>query len=271
MILLPDAQGLHIFLGSGLSARIRYHISRREFTEAREGILVGLANAKHIAQTTFYATQGWARAIRSIMLARVEELISQQNSPNLYWALSTLPDLQNELSRAANFEGSMFAMTFPAVQDFDRPRDPDEWSRMAEQLVRFLEEIDELPRQDPNSSDTSAKTYVAQVVQQARTDLPAITAISQENVTQMTDSEAVVRWYAALRINYDEHVSAVMMLPPNEAWPEMQKLQTEVKSLGDKTGTNTSSYTPHLTYYSVWSWTRKINALRIIEAVRHFA
>jgi hypothetical protein len=62
-----------------------------------------------------------------------------------------------------------------------------------------------------------------------------------------------------------------MMLPPNEAWPEMQKLQTEVKSLGDKTGTNTSSYTPHLTYYSVWSWTRKINALRIIEAVRHFA
>jgi hypothetical protein len=271
MMLLPDVQELRVWLGSGLSARIRFHISRSEFAEAREGILVGLANSRHIARTTFYANQGVARALCNIMLTRVEELISQQNSPNLYWALSTLPDLQMELDRAANFEGSMFAMTFPAVQDFDRPRDADEWNRMAEQLVTFLEELDELPKQDISSPDVSAKIYVAKVVKQARTDLSTLVGILPEKVTQMTDSEVVVRWYAAIRIGYDERKAAVMMLPPNEAWPEMQKLQTEAASLKEKTGTSGSGYRPHLTYYSVWSLKRKIHALRIIEAVRHHA
>ena len=271
MILLPDVQQMRIWLGNGLSAKIRYHISCGQFAEAREGILVGLANSRHIAQTTFYVTQGVARAIDNIMLARVEELISQPNSPNLYWALSTLPDLQTELHRAANFEGSMFAMTFPAVNDFDRPRDANDWGKMVQQLVSFLEELDELPRQEATNPDSSAKAYVATVAQQARTDLSTYSGIGQEKVTKMTDDEAVVRWYASLRMAYDEHFAAVMMLPPNEVWPEMKKLQSELDSLKVRTGTSCAFYATKWTFVSVWSLKRKIQALRIIEAVRHYA
>src|SRR5262249_589805 len=87
LILLPDIQGMRVFLGQGLSARIRYHLSRGEFEQARNGILVGLANGRHLAQTPFYINQLVALSIHRIMLDRCAELIAQPNSPNLYWAL----------------------------------------------------------------------------------------------------------------------------------------------------------------------------------------
>ena len=68
-------------------------------------------------------------------------MISQPNSPNLYWALSNLPDSLLQWDRAASLECDMFRLTFPAVNDLDRPRDSKEWSKMSRQLVEFLEEM----------------------------------------------------------------------------------------------------------------------------------
>lgn len=271
MVLLPDVQDFRGWLGRGLSARIRYHLSRGEFAEAREGILVGLANSRHIAQTPFYVIQSAANSIQHFMLKRVEELISQPNSPNLYWALTTLPDSLLEMELAANFESGIFALTFPAVNDFDRPRDSAEWSKMAEQMVKFLEEMDELPRQEKTESAEAAKIYVAKVVPQARIDLSALSGISSEKFAEMSDDETFVRWYTSLRIAHDEHLAAVMMLPPTDVWPELKKLQRETQSLKEKTGASVSSQTALVTYFSSWRLKRKIQMLRIVEAVRDYA
>ena len=77
---------------NGNSARIRYHIGRGELDQAREGIMVGLANSRHMARGQFYIVQMVARAIDRVMLDRIDEVISQSDSPNLYWALAELPD-----------------------------------------------------------------------------------------------------------------------------------------------------------------------------------
>ena len=263
-ILLPDAQGLRGFLDWGLSARIRYHLSRGELDMAREGILVGLANGRHMAQTPFFVNQLVARRIERTMLERTGELISQPNSPNLYWALSTLPDSLLELDRAASLEGSAFAMTFPAVNDLDRPRTADEWTKMAGQLVEFLEGVGENPKTFQSWSNSS------RVVQQARAELPQLLKVPEEKVAAMSDDEAVVRWYAHLRLARDQHTAAVLSLRPREAWPQLKKLQEEIKSLQQKTGEDESDFlSPTSVYVSVWSLKRQINSRRIIEAVRH--
>lgn len=269
MVLLPDVQDLRGWLGRGLAARIRYHLSRGELAEAQEGILVGLANSRHIAQTPFYINQGVANSLQNVMVRLVEELISQPDSPNLYWALTMLPESLLELDRAADFESSIFKLTFPAVNDFDRPRDPDEWSQMAQQMVKFLEEVDELPRQEQSGVDESAKSYVAKVVSQARIDLAALFEISSEEVAKMSDDEAFVRWYSALRIAHDEHLAVIMTLDPMHAGPELKKLQAESQLLKEKTGANVSSNAT-ATYWSAWRLRRKIQMLRVIEAVRDY-
>jgi hypothetical protein len=201
LILLPDVQGLRGFLGRGLSAKIRYHLTRGELDTAREGILIGLANGRHIAQTPFFVNQLVALSIHRNMLDRTAELISQPKSPNLYWALSSLPELL-ELDRAASLEGNAFAVTFPAVHDLNRPRDAAEWRKMAGQLVEVLEQLQEIPpRPQPKPDASLVEQFLERLsavnviqrtkfVKHARAELPALN-LSTENVAEMSDEAAV--------------------------------------------------------------------------------
>jgi hypothetical protein len=281
MIHLPDVQGLRGFLGLGLSARIRYRLSRGELDEAREGILVGLANGRHLARTPFYVNQLVALAIDRKMLDRTVELIAQPDSPNLYWALSTLPDSLAALDSAASLEADIFEKTFPAVRDLDRPRDDREWSKMAAQLVRFLQELGELPADLPPQAPSGLgdllrrllpeeNPHVARFAEAARRELPQLLGLTEDAVAEMSDEEAAVRWYATRRLARDHQMSAALVLPAREAWPRLKTLRAEIRSLEEQTGApQPDFFDPVTIYVSFGSVGRRIAALRIVEAVRH--
>ncbi len=271
LILLPDVQGLRGFLGYGLAARIRYHISRGELEQAREGILVGLTNGRHLAQTPFYIVQLVALAIHRSMLDRTAELISQPDSPNLYWALSTLPDSLIELDRAASLASSMFSMTLPAANDLDQPRDAEEWQKMGEQLVNLLIEFDELPRPLQKRRSDWAPDQIAKWAPSARDELPGLLQVPTEKVAAMSDAEASVRWYVHQRLAIDQRMAAVTSLAPREALPQFIQLKREIKTMHEKASTREAEvFDPAAIYVTAWSLRRKIAALRIIEAVRHY-
>jgi hypothetical protein len=280
LILLPDAQGMRGFLKFGLSAKIRYHLSQGELDQAREGIMVGLANSRHVAQTPFLVCQLVGLTIQQTMLERTEELISQPNSPNLYWAVSSLPDSLLQWDRAASLQGDMFQMTFPAVNDLDRNRGAEEWRKMSEQLVTFLEEQNQIPkREDSDRSLTERllaplhigeKSHLEKLAPVARSELPTMLGLSEDRVTAMTDDEAAIRWYAHLQMSCDQRATAVLALPPKEALPELLKLQAELNAMHEKTGTKpVEFFDPATEYARRWSLKRRIQAIRIIEAVRH--
>ncbi|MDB5390139.1 MAG: hypothetical protein JWM11_5785 [Planctomycetaceae bacterium] len=282
-ILLPDVQGLRTFLAAGLSAKIRYHITRGELDQAREGILVGLANGQHLAQTPFLITQLVAAAIDQFMFKRLEELISQPNSPNLYWALSTLPHNMIELERAASFEASLFETMLPAVKDLDRPRDIKEWRKMAIQLIDLLEQSQEVPPvRRPKSDlpvlnqileglDAAGKTHFTTFIKQARTELPAMIKVPAEKVATMSDEEAGIRWYVQKRLARDQAMGAILTLPPPEAWQKLVTLQAEMKAMNAATGAKSAgALFPFPIYVSAWSLKRKVESLRVIEAIRHY-
>ncbi len=259
-ILLPDVQGLRQLVGFGLSAKARFHLSRGEFDEARECILVGLANARHVAQTPFFVNQLVATAICRMMFDQTLELMAQPRSPNLYWALSTLPDSLLQLHRAANLESRMFAMTFEAANELDRPRSETEWQKMALQLAEVLD-VDDGER----SSDLKSNGILAMAVT-ARKELPEILALSKENLAAMSDAEVSVRWYVHKRTSYDQRAAAVISLKPIEAWPHLKILHLEAHETRQSTNASGIDFVP--TYLAIWSLNRKIQALRIVEAIR---
>lgn len=271
MILLPDVQGLRTFLRYGLAARIRYHLSRGELDLAREGILVGFANARHIAQTPFYINQLAAISIHRCMLDQTGELISQPASPNLYWALSTLPESLVEMEQAARLEGHTFEMTFPAVRDFDRPRSREEWKTMGRQLVEYLVESGQMEMPKVGGELGLELSIRSVVIKRARPDLTERMGIPAEKVAAMSDEEAGLRWYTHLRMSLDQKAAAIYSLPPREAWPEYRRLKAEALSFHQLTGMKHWAHiSPSSVYMSAWSLKRKIASLRIIEAVRHY-
>jgi hypothetical protein len=67
------------------------------------------------------------------------ELIAAPNSPNMYWALTELPQPFIDLRHAARFEAGFAPRIFPFLRDAEKTeRAPEEWNRLYQQSVRLL-------------------------------------------------------------------------------------------------------------------------------------
>lgn len=89
-ILLPEVQESRSF-GRLLQGRARVQMARGDFEGAIESIQTGMALAQHVARGETLINGLVGMAIAGEMLECVQELISQPEAPNLYWALATLP------------------------------------------------------------------------------------------------------------------------------------------------------------------------------------
>ena len=69
--------------------------------------------------------------------ATVCELIAAPDSPNLYWALSELPDPLIAMRDAVRFELDFGPRMFPFIHRAEQTdRSPDEWNRLVHQVAR---------------------------------------------------------------------------------------------------------------------------------------
>jgi hypothetical protein len=152
---------------------------------------------------------------------------------------------------------------------------------MAAQLMQFLKELGELPRDEAPQPPSGLgellrrllpeeNPHVSTFAEAARRELPQLLGLPEDAVAAMSDEEAAVRWYATRRLARDQHMSAVLVLPGREAWPRLKELRDEIRSLEEQTGAPRSDFFDPLSIYvSAGSVNRRIAALRIVEAVRH--
>ena len=87
----------------------------------------------------------------------------------------------------------------------------------------------------------------------------------------MSDEEAAIRWYVRVRANLDQRADAALCLKPREAWQRLKEYDAEVEATQKKCKTaKLNLFDPTSVYLSVWSLKRQVEALRIIEAIRHY-
>ena len=114
------------------------------------------------------------------------------------------------------------------------------------------------------------KSRLSELNKHARAELPELLKIPAEKVAAMSDDEAGVRWYVHKRLARDQLMAAALVLPPREAWPLLKQLRTETKAMREKTGAKGADFIdPTAMFITAWSQRRKIQSLRVIEAVRH--
>ena len=142
---------------------------------------------------------------------------------------------------------------------------------MGEQLIQLLKELDQVPTSQDSKQAMSVQERLASWAGMAREELPDLLNMSKDNVAGMSDEEASLRWYVYQRLAIDKSTAAVMVLAPREAWQALEQLQKEIKAMQAKTSIKESEFfNPTSVYVTAWSLKRKIQALRIIEAVRHY-
>jgi hypothetical protein len=112
--LLPEVQFLRE-IGTLLSLRARLEIADGELTKAVRTLQTGLALAKQVGEQPTFINHLVGTAIAQLMLRQLEDFVQQPKAPNLYWALTDLP--QPLIDQRKSFEGEriMMAAVFPGI------------------------------------------------------------------------------------------------------------------------------------------------------------
>ncbi len=268
-ILLPDVQGAREIVARGLSVWIRYHIAHDNIEKAHEGIVVGLANTRHYGRTPFIIIQLVCAAYDNMMLGCLEELLSRSDCPNMYWALTSLPRPMIDLRPSIELEQTFLDSHVEGIRSLPDSATEQQWFTQAREIMQmFLESGGGQQTQNFN-----AQQVLARMAARGRQELPKLIDGGLHRVAGMSDAEVALRWFLHVHAEQSQKTAALMSLEPPAAIPRLKELQQELANFRKELGVPTLFLLEHpLNAYVVTQGIeRRIDALRVVEAIRNYA
>ena len=133
--MLPDAQAMRKWSWV-LQLKVRVEISDKKYDDAVRTLETGIAFGRHVGEGPFLINTLIGIAVVTEALAEVEELIAQPDAPNLYWALSALPQPLVPTRKAMEVEQELIERLVPEITDLNRRRTEGEWTALLDRLLR---------------------------------------------------------------------------------------------------------------------------------------
>jgi hypothetical protein len=112
---IPETQAMR-GLANLVALQARLHIRAGRFDEALALLQTGFAMARHISQHPSLISALFGIAIAEVMESRIFDWIRQPESPNLYWALTALPQPFIDYHSAAGVESRWLFFSFQPPQ-----------------------------------------------------------------------------------------------------------------------------------------------------------
>jgi hypothetical protein len=132
---LEEAQRVRSF-AKLLRLQARLQIVEGRLDEALHTLQTGYAMGGQIAREPTLISGLVGIAICGIMSNQLEDLIQQPGAPNLYWALTELPQPLIDLRPGKETEGQMLYLSYPELADLEnRDYGPEYWQRLIDRLL----------------------------------------------------------------------------------------------------------------------------------------
>jgi len=158
--LLPEVQEMRS-LGRFLRLKARVDISEGKYDQAIESLKFGYQISKDVASEPLLINGLVGIAVASTMNAEAEHWIGSPGSPNLYWALTSLPQPLVDLRPALLQESRLPETMFPFIKDADTAdRTAEEWQRIMVDMTKKVQEISG----EQNKFDDVARNFVITAV-----------------------------------------------------------------------------------------------------------
>ncbi|MGD9853989.1 MAG: hypothetical protein AB7U20_03470 [Planctomycetaceae bacterium] len=152
-----DARGLARLL----SLQTRVHLLDRDFDAALADMTVAFRLARDVAEPETLINDLIGIAIISITEVNIRHMIGMPGSPNLYWALATLPRPAIDLRDSTQMEMTLPERYFPWLKDPATPeRTPEQWQHLLSGTLREVGGLHDSPLL-PRSSSPDAVVNVA--------------------------------------------------------------------------------------------------------------
>ena len=120
-MLLPNLSDFRN-LAKILAVKVRLEIAEGNFDEAIQIMQTSFALGRDVGQGPTLIQGLVGVAIGGLMLEEVEQFIQAPDSPNLYWALRSLPSPYVDMQKAMELESIILPMQFPLLKEIETTR-----------------------------------------------------------------------------------------------------------------------------------------------------
>jgi len=269
-LLLPPL-GKYRAMARLIALDARLLMAEGRYDEAIGKLQTGFAMARHVAEgpTVIHALVGVA--IGSYMADQTAELMQAPNSPNLYWALSWLPQPFVDLRRPMEWERSSLYLTAPGLREPNREKlEPQELLRQLGSVLSLIGYSDDLPSPD---SVVGMTAWSLKMYPEAKRRLIA-SGRSLEQVEAMPVAQVLAIHHLTEYEHWRDELfkwHAVPYWQASEAWRRAEQDFNEARRTGS--GGPLLGLLPALRLAKVLTTglDRDIAALRCIEAIRMYA
>jgi len=272
-ILLPDAQSMRA-MARLLAVKARLEIVEGRFDDAIHTLQTGYALGQHVAETPFLVCELIGMAISNIMSHHVEELIQQENAPNMYWALTKLPRPLFNLRDAIETEANFLELTFPVFKNLDKPQSVESIQQDFEAVVDLF--AMESMRKTPGSVRPTMLGMTLAGYPKARRYLIDVRGMSEEAVDRLPVIQVVLLYSRDIyNIIRDEQFKWFYVPYNQEAIAGYQRaekfLSEDARAMEILPLAQTLLPAIRASHQAQFRVQRKIEALQVVEAVRMHA
>jgi hypothetical protein len=231
-LLLPDVQQMRA-LANALKVRFRGEVASRRFADAIRTAKTMFALSRHMGEHPTLIGDLVAIAIATITIGPLEEMLEQPGCPNLYWALTNLPNPMISIETGLQGERVLVRGEF---------HDLDDTAPMSEEqikkLIAHIDKIRELvPQKDDSRKEQTTRAWLdarvkdEALVSAARQRLIAEAGLAEELVKQFpVDQVILLDEWRELEVFRDE----VMKLANLQTW-QAEALGLDQRPSKDKT------------------------------------
>jgi hypothetical protein len=267
MLLLPEIQILRN-LANALVVRGRGQIVDKDFDGAIGTIKTLIALSRHLGEHPTIISGLVGVAIAQMGCNLLQELIQQPDAPNLYWALTDLPNPLVDTRRGVSADRMMSAGTLSDVLDPKRPWAPEE----VPTAVKKLTELGVMLAEIPMSARKPAEAWM----QERLKDEEWLAAARKHLIEREYPAAAVAKYppeqvlffklYAKARVRRDEALKwmNVPFWQAEEGFVEITKPPAEME---DKIAQVLVMAVPKVRIAHV-RLEQRLALLRVVEAIR---
>lgn len=272
-LLLPEAQ-MFRELARAQKYRIRADLAESDFAEAVKHLQTGFRLGKDVGEGPTLIQSLVGIAITAIFLNEVEQMIRRPNSPNVYWALTTLPQPFLDPRLSLEGESRLFDNLFPNAKALEKgPVSADKANAIVEEMLNAFATMGAPPGGGNVVGGLGTAAYVTLHGDGARKQLVAL-GVPQETVDKMPGAQAVALRAILVYRSFTDDQTKSFSLPYPDARAELAKARERADKLkkesGDHIVTTFAMTMPAVEkVHEAHSRTaRRIAALRTVEAIR---
>ena len=258
-----------------MQLQIRLKIADRQTDQALEMLQHGLYMGRGIAQGPTIIQDLVGIAVTALLFKEVEGLMQMPDSPNLYWALTALPDPMIDMHSSLEYEREILFVEFPQLRNLE-----SEVLAPAQASAIISDFMNKIQRLGGGMGDVPFKGllpvgWVMMHYSDAKEFL-ARKGYSQERIEALPAAQAVLIYQKQEYLEMLDDLFKWFSLPYNQAQPHLKKGEQRLNDHLSTKGIKANLFCtllPALARTGVLQarLDRNIALLRTVEAIRMFA